>query len=153
MFISGGKWGNMFLGEHRYTVDPKGRMALPPKFRSILKGGAIITRGLDSCLFLFGASEWLVLAKKLKALPLTQSDSRAFTRLMLSGAMDVDIDKQGRILIPDYLRAYAGMKRGAVVIGLVNRVEVWSEERWRTYKGRTEKNSDRIAESLNDLGI
>lgn len=153
MLISGGKWGNMFLGEYRYAVDAKGRMTLPPKFRNILKGGAIITRGLDSCLFLFGASEWSVLAEKIKALPLTQSDSRAFARLMLSGAMDVDIDKQGRILIPDYLRAYAGMKRGVVVIGLMNRVEIWSEEKWRTYKSRTEKNSDRIAESLNDLGI
>jgi len=143
----------MFLGEYNYTLDLKGRLALPPKFRAKLNSGAIVTRGLDKSLFVFPASEWKVLADKLTALPLTQADSRAFTRLMLSGAMDVDIDKQGRILIPDYLRTYASLSKEAIVIGLYNRIEIWSANNWQTYKKQTEKNSNAIAERLNELGI
>src|SRR4051812_26723120 len=105
----------MLLGEYQHNLDPKGRMAIPAKFRENLAGGAIVTRGLDNCFFVFAPKEWQALAEKLVALPLAQANSRAFVRLMLAGATDVEIDAQGRILIPDYLRKYAGLKKEAIV--------------------------------------
>ncbi len=143
----------MLLGEYKHNLDSKGRIAVPAKFRSKLSGGAIITRGLDHCLFIFGNTEWEALAQKLVALPLAQANSRAFVRLMLAGAMDVELDKQGRILIPDYLREYAGLKKQAVVAGLYNRIEIWDNESWKEYKAKTESASDEIAEKLSELGI
>lgn len=143
----------MFIGEFTHNLDEKGRMALPAKFRPKLKGSAIITRGLDACLFVFTAEEWKKLAEKLVSLPITQANSRAFVRLMLAGATDVEIDKQGRILVPDYLREYAGLAKEVVVTGLYNRIEIWGSERWMEYKTRTEASSDEIAEKLSDLGI
>ncbi len=143
----------MLLGEYKHSVDQKGRLAIPAKFRPRLSSGAIITRGLDRSLFLFDLAEWEVLAKKLMSLPLAQADSRAFVRLMLSGASDVEIDGQGRILIPDSLRTYADLKKNAIVTGLYNRIEIWSEETWGEYKKNTENKSDEIAEKLSQLGI
>lgn len=128
-------------------------MAIPAKFRENLQGGAIVTRGLDSCLFVFAPKEWQALAEKLVALPLVQANSRAFVRLMLSGATDVEIDGQGRILIPEYLRKYAGLKKEAVVTGLYNRMEIWDKENWNRYKQKTEGASEEIAEKLGELGI
>ena len=118
----------MLLGEFRHNLDDKGRIALPAKFREKLQSGAIITRGLDHCLFVFGVNEWEGLVQKLVALPLAQSDSRAFARLMLAGASDVKYDAQGRILIPDSLREYAHLKKQVVVTGMYTRVELWDEE-------------------------
>lgn len=126
---------------------------MPVKFRDKVSGGAIITRGLDHCLFVFTNKEWEVLAQKLIALPLAQANSRAFVRLMLAGAMDVELDKQGRILIPDYLREYAGLKKEVVVAGVYNRMEIWDKEKWNKYKTKTESASDEIAEKLGELGI
>ncbi|MDI6734151.1 MAG: division/cell wall cluster transcriptional repressor MraZ [Patescibacteria group bacterium] len=143
----------MLLGEYKHNLDIKGRMAIPVKFREKLKTGAIITRGLDRCLFIFGAKEWEILAQKLIALPLAQANSRAFVRLMLAGAMDVLLDSQGRILIPDYLRGYAGLKKQVIVAGLYNRIEIWDGEAWQKYKSKTESASDEIAEKLGELGI
>jgi len=143
----------MFLGEYFYSVDEKGRVALPPKFRANLKSGAIITRGLDECLFVFGSKEWEKLAEKLIALPLAQANSRAFVRLMLAGAMDVKFDLQGRILIPDFLKKYSGLTKEASVIGLYNRIEIWSKEKWESYKLKTEKSSGEVAEKMRELGI
>jgi MraZ protein len=143
----------MLLGEYKHNLDSKGRLAIPAKFRSKLSGGAILTRGLDKCLFLFGLKEWEILAQKLTSLPLGQANSRAFVRLMLAGASDVAFDNQGRILIPDYLRQYADLKKKAVIAGLYNRIEVWSEDLWQQYKSKTESASDEIAEKLGDLGI
>jgi len=143
----------MFIGEYQHTVDEKGRLAVPKKFRTSLKMGAIITRGLDGCLFLFTRGEWEKLAEKLVALPLAQANSRAFVRLMLAGAMDAPVDTQGRVLIPEYLRAYAGLKKKSIVAGLYNRVEIWDETRWVKYKQKTESASDEIAERLSELGI
>ena len=143
----------MLLGEYRHSVDSKGRLAVPAKFREKLSPGAIITRGLDNCLFLFGAKEWEALAQKLMALPLSQANSRAFVRLMLAGAMDVEIDAQGRILVPDYLRKYADLKKEAVIAGLYNRVEIWDKDNWEKYKQKTESASEEIAEKLGELGI
>src|SRR3989344_4739931 len=138
----------MFIGEYTHSLDTKGRIALPAKFRSKLSDGAIITRGLDRSLFVFNKGDWEALAQKLIALPLSQSNSRAFARLMLAGAMEVEFDNQGRILIPEYLRKYASLKKQAVFAGLYNRIEIWDSESWRTYKTKTEASSDDIAEKL-----
>ncbi|MDP3975240.1 MAG: division/cell wall cluster transcriptional repressor MraZ [Candidatus Jorgensenbacteria bacterium] len=143
----------MLLGEYKHSIDAKGRVALPAKFRTKLKGGAIITRGLDHCLFVFARDEWEKLAAKITALPLAQANSRAFARLMLAGAADVEFDAQGRILVPASLREYAGLSKQAVVAGLVNRLEIWDEGTWKRYKSRTESASDDIAEQLGALGI
>lgn len=143
----------MLLGEYKHSVDEKGRLAIPVKFRDVLKAGAIITRGLDKSLFIFSLTEWDALAKKLIALPLAQGNSRAFARLMLAGAADMKLDQQGRLLVPDYLREYAGIGKQAVVAGLYNRIEVWNAETWQEYKTKTESASDEIAEKLGELGI
>lgn len=143
----------MFLGEFHHNLDTKGRIAVPAKFRDQLMAGAIVTRGLDNCLFIFTHKEWEVLAQKITALPLSQANSRAFSRLMLAGAMDVEVDSQGRILIPDYLRKYAGLNKTAVVAGVYNRMEVWDEQEWERYKQKTENAADEVAEKLGELGI
>ena len=143
----------MLLGEYQHNLDTKGRMAVPAKFREKLSAGAIITRGIDNCLFIFANAEWEELAKKLMALPLAQANSRAFVRLMLAGASDVELDHQGRILIPDYLRKYAGIKKEVIVAGLYNRIEIWDEKSWEAYKTKTENSSEAIAEKLGELGI
>lgn len=143
----------MLLGEFKHSIDEKGRVAVPAKFRHAFQGGAIITRGLDHCLFIFSLSEWENLAKKINDLPLAQANSRAFSRLMLAGAMDVKVDVQGRVLVPDYLREYAGIKKQVIVAGVYNRAEIWDEAAWNEYKARTESASDEIAEKLGELGI
>ncbi len=143
----------MFIGEYKHTIDEKGRVAVPAKFRATLGERSIVTRGLDPCLFIFSVSEWEELAKKLAALPIVQANSRAFARFMLAGAMEVDLDSQGRILLPDYLRNYAKLKKQAVVAGLYTRIELWDETAWEKYKAETESNSDEIAERLSELGI
>lgn len=143
----------MLIGEYNHNLDIKGRLAIPVKFREKLGGGAIITRGLDNCLFVFSTKEWEILVSKLINLPLSQANSRAFVRLMLSGARDVEFDNQGRILIPDYLRQYAGLKKNVVIAGLYNRIEIWDEERWKEYKQKTESRTEEIAEKLSELGI
>jgi len=142
----------MFIGEYRHTIDDKGRLAIPAKFRSSLKK-AVVTRGLDACLFVYPMSEWKILAEKLANLPISQANSRAFARLMLAGAMDVDIDSQGRIVLPEYLRSYAGLGKQVVLAGLYNRIELWSEAAWEAYTQRAEKNSGDIAEQMLSLGI
>lgn len=143
----------MLLGEYKHSIDEKGRVAVPAKFRNAFQSGAIVTRGLDHCLFIFSLSEWENLAKKINDLPLAQANSRAFSRLMLAGAMDVKVDVQGRVLIPDYLREYAGIKKQVVVAGVYNRIELWDETAWNEYKAKTESASDEIAEKLGELGI
>lgn len=143
----------MFIGEFQHSIDEKSRLAIPVKFRADLKQGAVVTRGLDSCLFVFTKTEWKKLAEKIVNLPLTQSNSRAFARLMLSGAMDVNLDAQGRIIVPDYLQKFAELKKKVVVTGLYSRLEIWDEEKWNVYKKQTESNSLDIAERMGELGI
>lgn len=143
----------MLLGEYKHNVDEKGRMAVPAKFRDQLESGAIITRGFDRCLFIFSGSEWQKVLQKLVSLSFAQSSSRAFSRLMLSGASDVKLDAQGRVLIPESLREYAGLSKQAVVIGMYSRIEVWDTNEWKTYKTKTESSADEIAEKLGELGI
>jgi MraZ protein len=143
----------MFIGEYHFTIDSKGRMAIPAKLRKELIDGGVLTRGLDNCLFLFTSRDWEQMAEKIKSLPLSQANSRAFSRLMLAGAMDVQLDSQGRILIPEYLRKYADLTRKIVLAGVYNRLEIWEEKNWEIYKQKTEKESGDIAEKLGDLGI
>lgn len=142
-----------FFGEYTYSIDEKKRLAIPPKFRKVLGKKAVITKGLDQCLFLYPAKEWGNLAKKLSQLPLSQSDARGFARLMLAGAMEVEIDNLGRILIPDYLKEYALLKKKVVIAGVYNRIEIWDEKKWKEYKERTEKEVGDIAERLKELGV
>ena len=143
----------MFIGEYSHNLDDKGRLAIPVKFRDQLKKGAVVTRGLDNCLFLYTKTEWQKLATKLAALPISQANSRAFSRLMLAGAMDIDVDKQGRVILPEYLRKFAGLKKELVLAGLYNRIEIWDVKNWESYKGQTEAQSGNIAERMGELGV
>ena len=143
----------MFIGEYSHTIDEKQRLAIPSKFRKELGKNAVITRGLDNCLFAFPEKEWSVLAQKLGNLPLGQGDARGFIRLMLAGAMDVSLDSLGRILVPDYLKEYASLKKQVIVTGVFNRLEVWDETLWKRYKGRSEKEIGNMAERLGELGV
>jgi MraZ protein len=143
----------MFIGEYNHTIDEKGRLALPAKMRGKLVDGAVVTRGLDGCLFVYTKEEWQKLADKLANLPLTNANSRAFSRLMLAGAMDVEFDKLGRILLPGYLREFANLKNKAVVAGLYSRIEIWNDEAWKEYKTKTEANTEEITQNLAELGI
>lgn len=143
----------MFIGEHEHTIDAKGRLAIPAKFRAELGSGAIVTRGIDRCLFMFTASDWHALAEKLVALPIAQANSRAFVRLMLSGAAECELDSQGRALIPERLREYAGIGKEVVVAGLYSRIEIWDKDAWSAYKAKAEGSSEEIAEKLGELGV
>ncbi|RJR31273.1 transcriptional regulator MraZ [Candidatus Parcubacteria bacterium] len=143
----------MFIGEYQHNLDQKGRLAVPVKFRSDLSAGAVVTRGLDNCLFLYTKSEWQKLAGKLAALPVSQANTRAFSRLMLAGAMDCKLDSQGRIILPDYLRKFAKIGKKVIIAGLYSRLEIWDEGLWQKYKTGTEKNSTDIAEALGELGV
>lgn len=143
----------MFIGEYSHTIDQKGRMAVPIKMRAKLSDGAVVTRGIDACLFIYPKTDWEKLAEKLSNLPLTDVRARSFVRLMLSGAMDVEFDKQGRVLLPFYLRQYANLKKQTVIVGLYNRLEVWDEKAWQEFKTSAEKNSSDIAEHLSSLGV
>lgn len=126
---------------------------MPSKFRKHFKKKAVITRGLDNCLFVYSLSEWQKIAEKLGSMPVGESSTRSFVRLMLAGAVDVELDSQGRILIPDYLKDYAKLKKTVVIAGLYNRLEVWDESEWDKYKKSAEKSQDDIAEQLGKLGV
>ncbi|MBU1164029.1 division/cell wall cluster transcriptional repressor MraZ [Patescibacteria group bacterium] len=143
----------MFIGEYQHNLDQKGRLAIPVKFRNQLAKGAVVTRGLDNCLFLYTKEEWQKLATKLAALPISKANTRAFSRLMLAGAMDVRLDSQGRIILPDYLRKYATVKKKVIIAGLYNRLEIWDDLVWQKYKTGTEKSSTDIAEALGELDV
>ena len=143
----------MFIGEYKHNLDDKGRLAVPKKFRSVLSKGAVVTRGLDRCLFLYTKEEWKKLADKLASLPFSQANSRAFARLMLAGAMDVKLDKQGRIILPEYLRKFAGLNKNIIVAGLYNRLELWDQKKWKDYTRRSEASSNSIAEHMAELGV
>lgn len=126
---------------------------MPSKFRAALAEGVVVTRGLDRSLFVYPKTEWDALAAKLAALPLGQADTRAFARLMLAGAMEVELDKSGRVHVPEYLRSYAGLSKDVVIAGLYNRLEVWDEATWKAYAAETEAQGNAIAERLGGLGI
>ncbi len=143
----------MFIGEYLHSIDPKKRLALPSKFRGELGSKVVVTRGLDECLFVYPMKVWEEIAAKLGTLPVGEAATRSFIRMMLAGAVDVDLDSQGRILIPDYLKSYAGLRKDAVVVGVFNRLEVWGDEKWNRYKAKAEKETGKIAEQLGKLGV
>lgn len=143
----------MFIGEYSASIDAKGRVAIPAKFRPELNSQVVVTRGLDNSLFLYTLEEWKKLAEKLASLPLSTANTRAFSRLMLAGAMDCEVDKQGRITLPGYLKQFAKLNKKVIIAGLFNRVEIWSEELWNAYKQQTEEQSNQIAEQLGSLGV
>jgi MraZ protein len=143
----------MIIGQYNYNLDPKKRLTIPTKFRSVLSEGAVITRGIDGCLFLYPQKQWNELADKLSKLPLSQSNARSFARVMLAGAMDVKVDSLGRILIPDYLKEYASLNKSVVIAGLYDRIEIWNEDAWKKYGETTNAQVENMAEGLKELGI
>ncbi len=143
----------MFYGEYQHTVDPKGRVIIPSKFRDGLGEKFIVTKGLDNCLFAYSPSEWSNLEAKLKSLPFTDKDVRAFVRFFFAGASECEVDKQGRILIPQNLRQYAGLEKDIYVIGVSTRVELWDKARWESYSSDDNVGADAIAEKMAMLGI
>ncbi|MEC1452340.1 division/cell wall cluster transcriptional repressor MraZ [Bacillus haynesii] len=138
----------MFMGEYQHTIDSKGRMIVPAKFREGLGEQFVLTRGLDQCLFGYPMSEWKLIEEKLKALPLTKKDARAFTRFFFSGATECELDKQGRINIASPLINYAKLEKECVVIGVSNRIELWSKEIWEQYVEEQEDSFAEIAENM-----
>lgn len=143
----------MLIGEYTHTIDPKKRLAVPAKLRKELGDKVIVTRGLNNCLFVYPLAEWQKLTEKLSSLPVGQGDTRSFLRLLFSGAAEIELDQLGRILVPDYLKQYAGLHQRVVITGVYDRLEVWDEARWSSYKQEVEKNTDMIAEKLGQLGL
>ena len=142
----------MFIGEYGHAIDAKNRIILPSKFREGLGESCIMTKGLDGCLYVYPQSEWAILEEKLKSLPLTSKDARAFVRFFFSGANEMTFDKQGRTLIPQNLMQYAGIVKEVVSIGVSNRIEIWSKEKWNDYT-ESDINMDEIGEKMSQLGI
>jgi MraZ protein len=143
----------MFIGEFRHSIDEKGRVSLPAKFRAALASGCVVTRGLDRCLWVYPQGEWQSLAEKIADLPITQKNARSFSRLMLAGASDVDLDRIGRVNLPSYLREYAGLKKDVVIVGIYNRIEIWPVTAWENFKKEMEENSTEVAENLSEIGF
>ncbi|NQV04005.1 MAG: division/cell wall cluster transcriptional repressor MraZ [Candidatus Omnitrophica bacterium] len=145
----------MFYGEYEHTLDRKGRLIIPSKFREALKEHYIerffITRGLDKCLFMFAEDEWKLQEQKFKTMSFTKAESRRFNRLYFSGACEMVPDKQGRILIPPYLKEYAGIKRDVYIIGVSNRIEIWGHENWKDYYSTSRDSFEEVAEKLIEL--
>lgn len=143
----------MFIGEYLHTLDNKGRVTIPSKFRDGLEGDFVMTKGLDNCLFLYPMEEWQEIELKLKKLPLTNRESRAFLRFFFAGASEGRIDKQGRILIPPNLREFIEADKELVIIGISTRVEIWSKEKWDEYNSNEDLSYEEIAEKLWELDI
>ena len=138
----------MFMGEYQHSVDAKGRLIVPAKFREALGETFVVTRGLDNCLFGYPMNEWRKLEEKLKGLPMTKKDTRAFARFFFSGATEVEIDKQGRINIPTTLMQHAHLVKECVVLGVSNRIEIWAKDAWEVYFSESEQSFNEIAENM-----
>ena len=143
----------MFMGEDNHTIDAKGRLIIPSKFRESLGEGFVITKGLDGCLFAYDNQEWNAFEEKLRALPLSRKDNRQFARFFLAGAAEVEVDKQGRILIPSNLREFAGLLKDVVLVGVASRVEIWSKEKWDSLQEEDDEAVEDIAERMSELGL
>lgn len=143
----------MFMGEFHHNIDTKGRLIIPAKFREELGEKFVVTRGLDRCLFVYPQAEWAVLEEKIKTLPMTKRDVRAFVRTLFSGATECELDKQGRINLPNNLLEYARVDKDVVVIGVSTRVEIWSQAEWENYSEEAADSFEEIAEHIVDLGI
>ena len=141
----------MFMGEYNHTIDAKGRLIVPSKFREQLGNTFVITKGLDGCLFVYSNEEWKTIEESFRNKPLTSKDARKFTRFFFAGACECEVDKQGRILIPSNLREYAGIEKDVVSIGALNRVEIWSKEKW--LDNGDYDDMDEIAEHMAELGF
>ena len=141
------------MGEYQHSLDDKGRVTIPAKFRELLGSSFVVTRGLDQCLFVYPMNEWQILEQKLKSLSLMKSDARAFTRFFFSGATECEWDKQGRVNLPGNLRQYAKLGKECVVLGVSNRVEIWSKDTWEEYFQQSEETFNDIAEKLVDLNF
>lgn len=141
----------MFMGEYNHTIDAKNRLIIPSKFREALGEEFVVTKGLDGCLFVYDNNEWAAFEEKLKSLPLTNKDARTFVRFFLAGAASVEVDKQGRILVPSVLKDFAEIKKDVVLIGVASRIEIWSKERWDGESSYEDMES--IAEHMSELGL
>ena len=139
----------MFMGEYNHTIDAKGRLIIPSKFRELLGEEFVLTRGLDGCLSIYPMDEWVAFEEKLRALPLTNKDARTFSRFFVAGATTCQLDKQGRILIPQNLRQYAKLQKDLVIVGASNRAEIWDQEKWEQMCG--EVTSEMIAQTMDEL--
>ena len=143
----------MFMGEYNHTIDAKGRLIIPSKFRESLGEEFVITKGLDGCLFVYDNQEWNAFEEKLKALPLNKKDNRHFVRFFLAGAAQVEVDKQGRILVPGNLRDFAELEKDVVLVGVASRIEIWSKARWEGITEDEDEAMEDIAERMADLGL
>lgn len=143
----------MFLGEHQHSMDDKGRLTIPSKFRDNLGSAFIVTRGLDNCLFVYPMEEWKLLEQKIRQLPLMKADARAFSRFFFSGAVELELDKQGRVNLPSHLMEYAKLEKECMVLGVSSRVEIWSKPVWEGYYEQSEEAFNDIAEKLVDFDI
>lgn len=142
----------MFIGEYQHSLDEKKRVSLPKSFRSELGRKVVMTRGLDNCLFIYPKSAWAGVAQRLSELSFAQADTRGFSRFILSGAAEVEVDGAGRILIPDHQKEFANLKKTVVFAGVSDRVEVWDASRWQEYKKKIERSADALAEKLGEIG-
>jgi MraZ protein len=143
----------MFIGEYEHALDDKKRVMLPKAFKSGLGKKMVLTRGLDNCLFVYPMEAWKTIATRLQNLSFAQADTRGFNRFLLSGAVEVEVDGTGRILIPDHHKQFAGLKKTIVFAGVSDRVEVWDAAQWKSYKARIEKQADAMAEKLGEIGV
>ena len=143
----------MFMGEYSHTIDTKGRLIIPSRFREELGETFVITKGVDGCLFAFSDEEWKAFEIKLKSLPLTNKNARQFARFFVAGATPCELDKQGRILLPATLREFAGLEKDVVLTGMLNRIEIWSKEKWNENNSLDDVAMDEIAEQMTDLGF
>ena len=143
----------MLIGEYKHTLDPKKRLSVPSKWREDLGKTLIVTRGLDNCLFVYPQAQWQRITEKVSQLPLGQADTRSFNRFFLSGAVEVEVDSVGRILVPDFLKDFAGLDSKVVLAGIYDRVEIWAENKWEEYKSRIEGQADQLAEKLGEIGV
>ena len=143
----------MFMGEYSHTIDTKGRLIIPSRFREELGEKFVVTKGLDGCLFVFSDEEWKAFEIKLKSLPLTNKNARQFARFFVAGATPCELDKQGRILLPATLREFAGLEKDVVLTGMLNRIEIWSKDKWNENNSLDDVAMDEIAEQMTDLGL
>lgn len=142
---------HMFMGEYNHTIDAKGRLIIPSKFREVLGDEFVVTKGMDGCLFVFDNKEWQAFEEKLHTLPMMDKEARQFTRYFLAGAASVEVDKQGRILIPSVLREFAELDKEVVLVGVASRIEIWSKQRWEETSEYDDM--EEIAEHMSDLGL
>ena len=143
----------MFMGQYSHTIDTKGRLIIPSRFREELGETFVVTKGLDGCLFVFSDEEWKAFEIKLKSLPLTNKNARQFARFFVAGATPCELDKQGRILLPATLREFAGLEKDVVLTGMLNRIEIWSKDKWNENNSLDDVAMDEIAEQMTDLGL